>query len=159
MITPTPLQTEFVFEANVTCDAMVAIGDSSRGRRQLIPITGGEFVGPQLKGRVLPGGADWQLIRADGVVEIEARYTIQTEDGVNISVCNRGVTVYPPDFNERRARGEALDPMSIYVRTTPEFEAPSDSAYAWLNRLIFVGTVQVVSRTPLVVQVRVFKVL
>jgi len=146
MSTPA-LQTEFVFEARVACDAVVLIGDSKLGKRQLIPITGGEFSGPNINGRVLPGGADWQLTRPDGVTEIEARYTIQTHDGVNISVVNRGIALQPPRFEQ------------VYVRTTPEFEAPDDSAYAWLNRNVFVGTLQVMSKRPLMVQVRVFRVL
>jgi hypothetical protein len=142
-----PLQTEFVLEARVTCDPVVVVGDSKQGKRQLIPITGGEFSGPNIKGRVLPGGADWQLVRPDGVTEIEARYTIQTHDGVNIGVVNRGIALYPPVSEH------------IYVRTTPEFEAPSDSAYAWLNKSIFVGTLQVASKQPLVVLVRIFRVI
>jgi hypothetical protein len=147
MTLPVPLQTEFVLEARVTCDSPIVVGTSKQGKRQLIPITGGEFNGPSIKGRVLPGGADWQLVRPDGVTEIEARYAIQTDDGINISVVNRGIALYPPAFEQ------------VYVRTTPEFEAPSDSAYAWLNEAIFVGTVQVASKQPLVVLVRVYKLL
>jgi hypothetical protein len=145
--TSATLQTEFVLEARVNCDPVIVIGDSKHGKRQLIPITGGEFFGPNIKGIVLSGGADKQLVRPDGAVEIEARYTIQTHDGVHISVCNRGIALYPP----------AAD--TVYVRTTPEFEAPNDSVYAWLNKAIFVGTVMPISRQPLIVQVRVFKVL
>jgi hypothetical protein len=147
MNTIAPLQTEFVLEARVNCDPVVIVGDSKQGKRQLVPITGGGFSGVNLKGRVLAGGADWQLVRPDGVLEIEARYTIQTDDGVNISVCNRGIALYPPTAE------------SVYVRTIPEFEAPTSSAYAWLNKAIFVGTVSPISRQPLIVQVRVFKVL
>jgi hypothetical protein len=155
----TPLTTEFVFTARVTCDPLIVVGDSKDGLRQLVPITGGEFSGANIKGRVLPGGADWQLQRPDGVLEIEGRYTLQTDDGVNISVCNRGMTVSPLDMAEKRARGEAIDPKSVYVRTVPEFAAPSNCAYTWLNRAVFVGTVDLISRVPLIVQVRVFKVL
>jgi len=147
MTTPTPLQTEYVFEARVTCDPLVVVGPSKKGKRQLIPITGGEFEGPSIKGTVLPGGADWQLVRPDGVVEIEARYTIRTYDDVNISVVNRGIALYPPAFD------------TVYVRTTPEFEAPSDSAYAWLNKSIFVGTVQAIGKQPLIVLAKVFRVM
>jgi len=143
----TPLLTEFVLEARVACDPVIVIGDSKQGRRQLIPITGGEFSGPNINGKVLPGGADWQLVRPDGVLEIEARYTVQTVDGINIGVRNRGIALYPPAAE------------TVYVRTVPEFEAPADSAYAWLNKAIFVGTVVPISRAPLVVQVRVFKLL
>lgn len=142
-----PLKTEFVFEARVTCDALVTIGDTKLGKRRLVPITGGEFSGPTLKGVVLPGGADWQLVRPDGVVEILARYTIRTHDGINISVVNRGIALYPPHF------------ARTHVRTTPEFEAPRDSAYAWLNQNIFVGTVEAITRQPLVVAVRVYRLL
>jgi hypothetical protein len=147
MNTTAALQTEFVLEARVTCDPLVVVGASKQGKRQLIPITGGEFEGPSIKGRVLPGGADWQLVRPDGVTEIEARYTIQTHDGVNIGVVNRGIALHPPAFEQ------------VYVRTTPEFEAPSDSAYAWLNKSIFVGALQVASKAPLVVKVGVYKLL
>jgi hypothetical protein len=147
MTAPAPLQTEFIFEARVTCDPLVVVGQSKAGKRQLIPITGGEFEGPDIKGKVLPGGGDWQLVRPDGVTEIMARYTIQTHDGVNISVVNRGIALYPPAF------------PAVYVRTTPEFEAPNDSAYAWLNRSVFVGSLQVASTRPLVVMVRVFRLL
>jgi hypothetical protein len=147
MNTVTPLHTEFVLEARVTCDPIIVIGDSKQGKRQLIPITGGEFSGPNLNGKVLPGGADWQLVRPDGVLEIEARYTVQTEDGVNIAIRNRGIAIYPPVA------------QTVYVRTVPEFEAPANSAYAWLNRAIFVGTVHPISRAPIIVQVRVFKLL
>jgi hypothetical protein len=98
MNTTAPLQTEFAFEARVTCDPLLVIGPSKHGKRQLIPITGGEFSGPHIQGRVLSGGADWQLVRPDGVTEIEARYTLQTHDGVNIGVVNRGIALYPPTF-------------------------------------------------------------
>ena len=141
------LKTEFVLQARVTCDSLVTIGDTKLGKRRLVPITGGEFSGPSIEGVVLPGGADWQLVRPDGVVEIVARYTIRTHDQIDISVVNRGIALYPPHFDR------------TYVRTTPEFEAPRDSAYAWLNRNIFVGTVEAISRQPLVVSVRVFKLL
>jgi hypothetical protein len=147
MNTIAPLQTEFVLEARVNCASAIVVGDAKLGKRQLIPITGGEFSGPNIKGCVLPGGADWQLVRPDGVLEIEARYTIQTDDGVNIAVCNRGVALYPPIAE------------TVYVRTVPEFEAPVNSDYAWLNKAIFVGTVHAISRQPLTVQVRVFRVL
>ena len=147
MTPPPALQTEFVLEARVNCDPLLVIGASKSGKRQLIPITGGEFAGPAIKGRVLSGGADWQLVRPDGVTEIVARYTLQTHDGVNISVVNRGIALYPPAFEK------------VYLRTTPEFEAPSESVYAWLNKSIFVGTVEVISRRPLIVSVKVYRVL
>ena len=141
-----PLRTEFVFEAQVACGEVVRIGVSAHGERRLIPITGGSFKGPRLAGSVLSGGGDWQLLRPDAVLEIEARYTIQTDDGALISVRNAGISVTASD-------------AAPYVRTTPQFEAPADGAYAWLNRSVFVGTVGVASRRPLIVLVRVFRVI
>lgn len=149
-----PVRTEFVFEAKVDCDAPRVIGPSKHGRHQLIPIVGGSFAGPRIRGDVLAGGADWQHVRADGVVEIEARYTIRAEDGALISVCNRGIAnMNPTPFG---SPGETPGP---YARTQPEFEAPVDGPHDWLNKWLFVGTLQVLSFAPLTVQVRVFRVL
>ena len=102
---------------------------------------------------MLPGGADWQLVRADGVLEIDARYTLRTDDGHAISVYNRGIVAsHPDDADPARS--------TLYVRTTPSFEAPNESPYAWLNRSIFVGTLQSI-RGPGTINVRVsvFRVL
>jgi hypothetical protein len=139
-----PFQTEFVLEARVSCSAPLNTGASSRGARKLIPITGGTFEGPRLKGTVLAGGGDWQLLRPDGVLEIDAHYTIQADDGACISVRNRGIVVMSP---------------APYVRTVPEFEAPIGGPHEWLNKNVFVGTLNVVTRDPLVVQILVFRVL
>lgn len=106
---------------------LLRIGPSSHGLRQLIPITGGEVSGPMLDGEIVPGGADWQLVRPDGVVELDARYTVRASDGALIHVRNRGIW-----------HGLGGAP---YVRTTPHFEAPLDGPHAALNQAIFVGTV------------------
>jgi hypothetical protein len=140
-----PLSTEFVLEAQVNCAEALRVGPSAHGHRQLIPISGGSFNGPRLSGKVLPGGADWQLGRPDGVREIEARYTIQTEDGALIGVRNVGLAVTPAE-------------TPPYVRTAPSFDAPTGGPYEWLNKSLFVGTLGVASREPLVVLVRVFRV-
>jgi hypothetical protein len=144
MPTPTPLQTEFVFEALVECAGALDLGAGPLGARKLIPIVGGTFEGPRIKGKVLPGGGDWQLVRADGVLEVDARYTIQTDDGAMVSVRNQGIVVTAG--TER------------YVRSAPSFEAPAGSAHDWLNKAIFVGTIGVANRAPLVVRISVFKV-
>ena len=103
----------------------------------------------------MPGGADWQYVRGDGVVELVARYSIRTDDGTEIAVTNRGLRRAPPEVMERMARGEAVDPALVYFRTVPTFEAPA-GAYEWLNRSVFVATA---ARLPDKVQIRVFEVL
>ena len=87
----------------------------------------------------MPGGADWQYVRGDGVVELVARYSIRTGDGAEIAVTNRGLRRAAPEVMERMSRGEAVDPALVYFRTVPVFEAPA-GAYDWLNRSVFVAT-------------------
>src|SRR5690606_16186030 len=132
-------ETEFAFEAHVTVQTPLVIGEGSYGLRRVVPITGGTFEGPRLRGRVVPGGADWQLVRPDGVLSIEAIYTLETDDGVLIMVTNRGMRHGPPEVIDRLARGERVDPSEYYFRTVAEFEAPVGSRYEWLNQSIFVG--------------------
>jgi hypothetical protein len=109
------------------------------GRRRIIPITGGTFRGERLSGRVLPGGADWQVIRADGVAELDARYTLETDDKALIYVRNFGYRHGPADVIRRLVAGEAVDPSLYYMRTTPRFETGAEP-YRWLNGLICVAT-------------------
>jgi hypothetical protein len=138
------LQTEFALEALVECDAKVELGERANGQRRFIPIVGGRFEGPRIRGRVLPGGGDWQLQRPDGVLEIEARYTLQADDGTLVYVHNSGVVI-------RSA--------TPYARTTPRFEAPATGPHAWLNQSIFVASIGIEQPDPLVVKVRVSRVL
>ncbi len=118
-------QLEFALQLRVQIDSPYTVGETPHGRRVVIPITGGTFEGPQLRGTILSGGADYQLVSTDGTrTELEAIYSIQTDDGVNIHVRNRGMVLD--------------DKSSYYFKTAPQFEAPSDSKYAWLNNAIFV---------------------
>lgn len=133
----TPVLT-FAFEARVAVGRPVDIASSGDGAQRIIPIRGGSVDGPMLKGEVLAGGADWQTIRADGTIELEARYVIRTVDGVAISVVNRGFRHGPPGVLERIAAGEAVDATEYYFRTSPVFRAPP-GAYEWMSRTIFVG--------------------
>lgn len=127
---------EFALEARVSIAPGIAAGPTSVGERRMVPITGGSFEGPRLKGEVLAGGADWQLTRPDGAMTIEAIYAIRTEDGAVISVRNCGV----------------VDRASGYVRTTPAFEAPI-GPHDWLNKAVFVGTLRVAARDQVVIRV------
>ena len=128
-----------LFRAEITLAAPQELGETPQGRRRIIGITGGRFAGERLSGRVLAGGADWQVIRPDGVADLDARYTLETSDGALIYVRNRGYRHGPPEVIRRLAAGEAVDPSLYYMRTTPRFET-GDARYAWLNRIVCVGT-------------------
>jgi hypothetical protein len=133
------IELQLLLQARITLAAPRELGETPRGRRRIIEITGGSFSGLRLSGRVLPGGADWQIVRADGVAYLDARYTLETADGALIYVENRGYRHGPREVIERLARGEDVDPALYYMRTTPWFET-SDARYAWLNRIVCVGT-------------------
>jgi hypothetical protein len=138
----------------VTLAAALELGDTPLGRRRIIGITGGKFSGERLRGRVLAGGADWQVIRPDGVADLDARYTLETGDGALIYVRNRGYRHGPPEVLQRLAAGEVVDPAMYYMRTTPTFET-GDARYAWLNRIICVATG---ARRAAAVELEVFEV-
>ena len=123
----------------VTLEPIRDLGETPLGRRRIIGITGGTFKGARLAGKILPGGADWQVIRSDGVAYLDARYTLETSDGALIYVNNKGYRHGPKDVIERMARGEEVDPALYYMRATPWFET-SAPRYAWLNRAICVAT-------------------
>ena len=128
-----------LLRAEITLAPAQELGDAPLGRRRIIPITGGTFRGERLSGRVLPGGADWQVIRSDGVAELDARYTLETEDKALIYVRNFGYRHGPADVIRRLAAGEAVDPSLYYMRTTPRFETDAER-YRWLNGLICVAS-------------------
>ena len=91
------MQLQTLFRAEIFLAPPLELGDTPQGRRRIIGITGGRFSGERLSGRVLPGGADWQVIRADGVADLDARYTLETSDGALIYVRNRGYRHGPAD--------------------------------------------------------------
>lgn len=143
---------DFVFELRVAVGAATELGALPAGRRRFIPITGGEILGPRLNGRVLPGGGDWQLIRPDGVAELEARYMLEAADGTSIGVANRGLRHGPEDVMRRLAAGEAVDPVAYYFRSAFRFEPPP-GPHEWLGRSVFLG---VGERQPALVLLRVY---
>lgn len=146
---------EFVFEARVTIAPMIEMGETPRGRQRMIPITGGVVEGPNFKGTVLSGGADWQIIRPDGAAELTAQYVIRAEDGTNIAVINRALRHAPPEINARLLANEKVDPALVYFRGSPTFASPSPK-HDWLNRSIFVCTGE---RLPDSVKIDFFRVL
>lgn len=150
------LGSRFAFEANVAVARPLVVGRATIGLRRIVPITGGTVTGPRFTGRVVPGGADWQVVRPDGVLQIEAKYTLESNDGVLVMVTNRGMRHGPQAVIDKLARGEPVDPSQYYFRTSAEFEAPAESKYAWLNRALFIGVAQ---RTATAAIVRFHEVL
>lgn len=144
-----------VCDVDVSVGPIRDLGPTPHGRRRIVAILGGRVTGPRLEAQIVPGGADWQYVRGDGVVELEARYSIRTQEGIEIAITNRGLRRAPPEVTERMSRGEAVDPALVYFRTVPTFEAPA-GPYEWLNRSVFVATA---ARLPGRVQVRVYEVL
>lgn len=139
---PPLLRSQFVFEARITVDKPQVLGQGPYGLRRIVPITGGSFAGAGIKGSVLPGGADWQFVRPDGVIDIHARYTLKTDDGALILVENRGLRHAPPAVMERIAKGEQVAGSEYYFRTSAQFEAPLGGKYEWLNRAVFIGVAE-----------------
>lgn len=138
------IQTEFVFEIRANIAQAIPLGETKDGKRQAIPITGGSFSGTGIKGEIIPGGADYQPVRTDGIVEVNAIYMIKTDDGAVINVENRGI----------------IDPMGgkPYIRTAPKFIAPV-GPYDWLNKHLFLSSIHVDPEQPGYVIIRVYKVL
>ena len=122
-------QLEFALQLKVTLGQAFSIENTQHGRRTVIPITGGTFEGPGIKGTIINGGADYQLANAQGRTELEAIYCIKTDDGVYIHVRNRGIIAGGQDADGK---------PTFYFRATPQFEAPADSKYGWLNNALFV---------------------
>jgi hypothetical protein len=152
---PTPPKLEFAFEVRAEVAAPTVVGTLPTGTRRIIDILGGTFEGPKLKGKLVPGGADWQLIRADGFTDIDARYTLETDDGHLIYVSNVGIRHAPPEVMQRLNAGETVDPALIYFRAIPKFETAAPEL-EWLMRSIFVATGE---RYPRGVLIRFWRVL
>ncbi len=139
--TPPPLETEFVYEAIVSIDAPVEVGKTPLGQRRFIPITGGSFAGPKLKGEILPGGADWQLSHPNGSTEVDALYAIRIKDGTVVIVRNTGL----------------ISDQGAYMRTALRFEAP-EGTHDWLNQYQFASTISA-GPHPGTVIIRVYRIL
>jgi hypothetical protein len=138
-VEPSPPTLEFLARVRADVEAPQLVGPTLHGERRIVPIVGGEVEGPQLRGRILPGGADWQVVCDDGTALLEARYTVQTDDGALVYVRNLGIRHGPPEVLERLRAGETVDPAEYYFRSSPTFES-SHPRYAWLNRIVAVAS-------------------
>lgn len=124
-----------IFTIFAELEGITSLGRTPYGERRVIGILGGSVRGPKLNGRILPGGADWQLIRTDGTADIKARYIIETDDGARIMVTSEGLRHGPPEVMVKLARGDNVDPAHYYFRTVMRFET-SDPNVDWLNRIL-----------------------
>ncbi|WP_221585945.1 DUF3237 domain-containing protein [Microbacterium sp. G2-8] len=120
-------------------DEPVELGDMPGGARRIIPIRGGDISGPGISGRVLPGGADFQILRSATTTSLEARYAIETDDGTRISVENHGIRTGSPDDIAALVAGRPVTPERIYFRCVPTLTA-SGERWGWLTDRILVGS-------------------
>ena len=130
MISPEP-----IFSIRCEVANILDLGPAPFGHRRVVNLLGGTVSGAKLSGRIVPGGADWQIIAADGALDIHARYTIESDAGALIQVDSRGVRNGPPDVMSRLGRGEDVDPALYYFRTVMRFETAHPDT-AWLNRIL-----------------------
>jgi Protein of unknown function (DUF3237) len=132
------LETRYVFTITARIGEVTSAGDIGSGVRRIIPIVGGEVKG-EVNGKVLPFGADFQIIRPNELIELEAKYAFETDDGAVVYVENKGIRFGPLELLQKLKRGEPVDPNLIYFRTVPKFETGAEQ-YRWLMQHIFVAT-------------------
>ncbi len=135
---PTPTLTR-IYLLEATLAAPLELGETTQGRRRIVPLTGGSFTGPELSGVLVPGAsADWQTVLEDGTALGDIRYTLQTDDGDLLYVRSRGVRHGPPEVLARLARGEDVAAAEYTFRTSTQIETASPQL-DWLNKGVFVG--------------------
>jgi hypothetical protein len=133
------LETKYVFTITALIGGVTSAGEIGHGVRRIIPIVGGEVEGHGINGKVCAFGADFQIIRPNQLIELEAKYAFETDDGAVVYVENKGIRFGPLELLEKLKRGEPVDPKLIYFRTVPKFETGSEK-YRWLMENLFVGS-------------------
>jgi hypothetical protein len=145
---------QHVADFHIDVGIPITIGETGEGLRRVVPITGGRISGPRLNGVILPAGADFQVIRADGFTTLEAKYAARLDDGAMLYIVNTGVRFGPPEVMARITRGEPVNPAEVYFRTVPKFETASPD-HAWLGKKLFIASG---ARHPDCVQLSVYEV-
>jgi hypothetical protein len=133
------LETKYVFTITANIGGVTSAGEIGSGVRRIIPVTGGVVKGEGISGKVCAFGADFQIIRPNELIELEARYAFETDDGAVVYVENKGIRFGPLELLQKLKRGESVDPKLIYFRTVPRFETGSEK-YRWLMQNLFVGS-------------------
>jgi len=149
------LRTEILFDMEAEVVAQHDVGAAPFGKRKIYIVGDGMFAGPELRGKVLPGGADWLLKASNGISELDVRATLVTDDGQLIYTYYRGIYYTSQEVKKRMDSGEDVQASEYYFRTTPRFETGS-ARYEWLNRVIAVGVGQ---KTATGISYRVYRVL
>ena len=134
-------QFEFLMGIAADVGELTSMGGGPLGERRVVAITGGTFEGPALKGSIVPGGADWQIARADGVLDIDARYALRTDHGALVRVVSQGYRHGPPQVLAALGRGEEVPADRYFFRTVMRFET-GGAGLDWLNRTIAVASAQ-----------------
>ena len=129
---------EFLATVTVDLGEPLEVGETGFGRRRVIPIVGGHFEGPRMRGRVLDLGADWQAVDPRGSARIDTRYALETDDGALISIATRGYRHGPPEVLSALAAGDEVDPGRYYFRLLLEFETAAEP-YKWLTQTLCVA--------------------
>ncbi|WAP55291.1 DUF3237 domain-containing protein [Streptomyces sp. S465] len=138
-MTPAPPPLTFFAHLSVHVDAPYDLGEASDGHRRLVPLTGGRFAGPDVRGTVLRGGTDNQVLRTATLTELDAQYALETDEGERIAVHNTGIRSGSPEDIAAIVRGEEVAPERIYFRSFPRL-ATAAPRLAWLNERLFVAT-------------------
>ncbi|MBN8899453.1 MAG: hypothetical protein BGO51_28210 [Rhodospirillales bacterium 69-11] len=133
------IRTRPIMTLKLTVNGMQVVGSGPNGNRRVGLVGGGTFEGERLRGTVLPGGADWIIVRPDGVTTLDVRIVLQTDDGATIGMTYRGLRHGPAAVMEKVNKGEFVDPSQYYFRTAVQFETAAEK-YAWLNGVIAIGT-------------------
>jgi hypothetical protein len=134
---PTPLLRP-LFTVRAELEEILDIGPTPAGHRRVVNILGGTVSGPRFTGTLLRGGADWQIVRPDGALDIEARYTLRAQEGALVQVTSTGLRHGPPDVIARVVRGDPVDPGLYYFRTLMRFETAAP-AHDWMNRVLAIA--------------------
>jgi hypothetical protein len=133
------ISSEPMFHIHCEVANILDLGPAPYGHRRVVNLLGGTVAGARLNGRIVPGGADWQIMAADGSLDIHARYTIESDMGALIQVDSKGLRHGPPEVLARLAKGEDVDPALYYFRTVMRFETGHASAL-WLNKIMALAT-------------------
>jgi hypothetical protein len=133
------IRSAHLFTLKLAVSGMQPIGETPAGNRRIGLVAGGTFEGPKLRGTVLPGGADWIIVRPDGVTALDVRIVLQTDDGAAIGLTYKGLRHGPAAVMEKVNAGQPVDPSDYYFRIAITFETAAPK-YAWLNKVFGVGT-------------------
>jgi len=134
---------ELLYDMHVDLEPPQVVGQTPQGMRQIFIVSGGTFQGPRMSGELLPGGGDWALIRPEGVLQLDVRATLRTDDGALVYAQYGGLLVASAEVFQRLTQGEDVSLDQYYLYTNPMFQTAAPQ-YDWLNRTMAVGRGRVI---------------